>query len=295
MTSISINVILSRMVKIPGPIKNTLLAFLNLIYPKRCQGCGLALHYKSKFYLCKKCFKKIKINRPPFCIKCGRHIYGSADLASICGKCINSKYNFDGGFFCCDYEGLIKELIRKFKYNYKKYLTHLFDELLVNFTENYININTIDMIVPVPLHRGKLQQRGFDQSLLLSKNLAKVFKLPLVYNILRRGRDTEQQTRLNKNERLNNVKGAFFIKPPRRFKFPGIHFNLCGCKPPNRLKLPWVHYNQRGDKDKKMFDKKRILLIDDVATTAATANECAAVLKMAGAKSVYLLTLAKGV
>lgn len=133
------------------------------------------------------------------------------------------------------------------------------------------------MIVPIPLHRGKLQQRGFDQSLLLSKNLAKVFKLPLVYNILRRGRDTEQQTRLNKNERLNNVKGAFFIKPP------------------HRLKLPWVHYNQCGDKDKKIFDKKRILLIDDVATTAATANECAAVLKRAEAKSVYLLTLAKGV
>jgi len=133
------------------------------------------------------------------------------------------------------------------------------------------------MIVPIPLHRGKLQQRGFDQSLLLSKNLAKSFKLPLVYNILRRGRDTKQQTRLNKNERLNNVKGAFFIKPL------------------NRLKLPWVHYNWRGDKDKKIFDKKRILLIDDVATTAATANECAAVLKRAGAKSVYLLTLAKGV
>ncbi len=265
------------MPRIINSVKNTLLAFLNLIYPKRCQGCGLTLHYKSKFYLCKKCLKKIKINRPPFCIKCGRPIYGSADLVAICGKCINSKYNFDRGFFCCNYEGLIKELIHKFKYDYKKYLIHLFNELLANFTENYININTMDMIVPIPLHRGKLQQRGFDQSLLLSKNLAKVFKLPFVYNILRRGRDTKQQTRLNKNERLNNVKGAFFIKPP------------------NRLKLPWVHCNQRGDKDKKIFDKKRILLMDDVATTAATANECAAVLKRAGAKSVYLLTLAKGV
>ncbi len=283
------------MPRIINSVKNTLLAFLNLIYPKRCQGCGLTLHYKSKFYLCEKCLKKIKINRPPFCIKCGRPIYGSANLVAICGKCINSKYNFDRGFFCCNYEGLIKELIHKFKYNYKKYLIHLFNELLANFTENYININTIDMIVPIPLHRGKLQQRGFDQSLLLSKNLAKVFKLPLVYNILRRGRDTKQQTRLNKNERLNNVKGAFFIKPPNRLKLPWVHYNQCGDKPPHQLKPPPNYHNWCGDKDKKIFDKKRILLIDDVATTAATANECAAVLKRAGAKSVYLLTLAKGV
>jgi len=239
-------------------IKNWLLAFLNLIYPKRCQGGGLTLHYKNNFYLCKECLKKIRINRPPFCIRCGRPISGLPNLNAVCGRCIGAKYKFERVFSCCNYEGLIKELIHKFKYNRKKYLIHLFNELLVNFVKSYIDINSIDMIVPVPLHRGKLQQRGFDQSLLLSRNLSKIFGIALVYNILKRKKDTKQQTRLNKIQRLNNVKGAFFIK------------------------------------DKRIFNRKRVLLIDDVVTTAATANECAALLMESGARSVFLLTLARG-
>ena len=167
-------------------------------------------------------------------------------------------YGFDRAFFCCNYEGLIKELIHKFKYNHKKFLIYLFDELMANFAKNYIDINNLDMVVPVPLHRGKLQQRGFDQSLLLSRNLSKVSRLPLTYNILARNRDTRQQTGLSKKQRLDNIKGAFSVK------------------------------------DKTTFDNKRVLLIDDVFTTAATANECAVTLKKAGAKSVALLTLAKG-
>ncbi len=246
------------MAKVFGQIKNILSAFLNLIYPKRCQGCGLRLHYKNRLYLCRECLKKIKLNRSPFCIKCGRPVAGAAEIEVVCGKCTGVKYDFDRAFFCCNYEGLIKELIHKFKYNHKKFLIYLFDELMANFAKNYIDINNLDMVVPVPLHRGRLQQRGFDQSLLLSRNLSKVSGLPLAYNILARNRDTRQQTGLSKKQRLDNIKGAFSVK------------------------------------DKTAFDNKRVLLIDDVLTTTATANECAAALKEAGAKSVALLTLAKG-
>lgn len=195
---------------------------------------------------------------------------------AVCGKCVRVKYNFDKAFYCCNYEGLIKELIHKFKYNHKKYLIYIFNELMVNFTKNHIDIKSIDTVVPVPLHRGKLQQRGFDQALLLSKKLSKIFGLSLSCNILTRNRDTRQQTHLNKNQRLNNIKGAFSIKPPHQLQFPGVYHNWGECK------------------NKKPFDKKRLLLIDDVFTTAATANECAAILKKAGAESVALLALARG-
>ncbi len=238
--------------------KDTYLAFLNLVYPKRCQGCGLILHYKNKFYLCKDCLKNIKINRPPFCLKCGRQIYGAAGLKAVCGQCIATKYNFDKAFFCCNYDGLIRELIHKFKYENKKFLIYLFDRLMTNFAKEHMDVDVLDMVVPVPLHRGKLQQRGFDQSLLLSKGLSQTFNLALSYNVLIRKKDTAQQTLLDKNKRLNNVKGVFCVK------------------------------------NNEEFSKKRVLLIDDVFTTAATANECAYVLKKAGAESVQLLTLARG-
>ncbi len=239
-------------------IRNISLAFLNLIYPKRCQGCGSKLHYENRFYLCLECLKKIKLNSPPFCIKCGRPVAGMAEIEVVCGKCAGAKYDFDKAFFCCNYEGLVKELIHKFKYNHKKFLIYIFNKLMVDFAKNYISINNLDMVAPVPLHRGKLQQRGFDQSLLLSRNLSKTLGLSHSYNILTRDKDTRQQTGLSKKQRLDNIKGAFSVK------------------------------------SKKVFDNKRVLLIDDVFTTAATANECAAALKKVGAKSVTLLTLAKG-
>jgi competence protein ComFC len=258
LTSVIISVILSSMIKAQELLKDAAMAFLNIIYPKKCQGCNSPLDYKNRFYLCKHCLGKITINKAPFCIRCGSPLYGPAALRALCGKCISAKYNFDRAFSCCNYEGLIKELIHKFKYQRKRFLIHLFDELLSNFAKEYIDMAAIDMLVPVPLHRGRLQERGFDQSLLLSKTLSKKFSLPIFYNILMRKIDTLQQTRLDKRQRLNNIKGAFFIK------------------------------------DKNAFQGKRVLLIDDVFTTAATANECSGMLKSSGVKSVYLLTLARG-
>ena len=258
LTSLTISVILSPLMrKLANSIKDILLAFLNFIYPKQCQGCGVKLHYKNKYYLCEECLGKVKVNNPPFCLKCGHPLSGPADLKVVCGKCSGIKYNFDKAFYCCNYEGLVKELVHKFKYNHKKFLICLFNELMTNFIKRHISTKSMDMVVPIPLHRGKLQQRGFDQALLLSKNLSKTFNLQMSYNILNRKKDTKQQANLNKAQRLKNIKGAFSIK------------------------------------DKTVFNKKSVLLIDDIFTTAATANECAHLLKEAGAKSVSLLALAK--
>jgi ComF family protein len=113
------------------------------------------------------------------------------------------------------------------------------------------------VILPVPIHRKKLRERGFNQSLLLAKRVAREFKCELDFLSLRRVKYTESQTGLKQDERRKNVKGAFHVK------------------------------NQDAVKD------KGVLLVDDVATTGHTLNECARVLLKAGAKNVRCLVLAR--
>lgn len=117
----------------------------------------------------------------------------------------------------------------------------------------------IDMIMPVPLHPKRLRQRGFNQALLLAHRISMRHDIPLVYDNLARVRPTRPQVELTGEERVKNVAGAFSLR------FPEI------------------------------VENKHILLIDDVFTTGATMNECAAVLKSAGAEQVTACTLARAI
>jgi ComF family protein len=114
------------------------------------------------------------------------------------------------------------------------------------------------MIVPVPLHAGRLKERCFNQSLLIARELSRIISSPLLYDRLKRNRDTGQQVGLKAIERKKNVSGAFTLIEP------------------------------------ELFRGKKVLLVDDVITTGATLNECSKVLKRAGA-DVIALTVARAV
>jgi len=115
----------------------------------------------------------------------------------------------------------------------------------------------LDLAVPVPLHRKRLRHRGFNQALIQGHGISQRFSGPLLFDNLVRLRSTRPQVELSSHERMENVKGAFGLARPSEFQ------------------------------------EKRVLLIDDVFTTGATMNECARVLKEAGAASVTVLTLAR--
>ena len=114
-----------------------------------------------------------------------------------------------------------------------------------------------DVIVPVPLHRSRLRQRGFNQSVLLGRVLSRQLFIPMLPDALVRTRQTEPQIELSVAERRVNVKGAFAVNKPDR---------IMG---------------------------KRILLLDDVMTTGSTIDECAHELKKAGARGVIAVTIAR--
>ncbi len=128
---------------------------------------------------------------------------------------------------------------------------------MADYKDEIFSFAQIDMLVPVPLHLRRLQERGFNQSLLLARVISRVHKIPVEFNVLERIRYTQPQTQLSGSERERNMRGAFRV---RKNLFPAGN---------------------------------NILLIDDVFTSGATVGECARVLKEAGARQVQVLTLAR--
>jgi len=233
-------------------------AVLNIIYPIDCQGCGIKLPYDNERYLCAACLKKIRLNRPPFCISCGRQLNNHKDIKTLCPDCLKREFHFKAAWQCCKYEGLVKELIHKFKYNNKLFLKKIHTEILCSFCKAYVNYRKIDGIVPVPMKTGPIRKRAFNQAGLLAAGVSKQLDLPLLGDCLAKVKKTKKQVRLKRDKRLINMKGAFVAKT-----VPALQ-------------------------------GKRLLLIDDVFTTGATADECSKALRAAGAESVWVLALARG-
>lgn len=233
---------------------------VDIIYPKVCLACKNRLKDTSSVdnLICGQCWSKIKKNPPPFCYCCGRHLETPNQLTNICLQCVKKKLHFDRAFSPCIYEGVIKELIHEFKYKGKDYLGATLSRLMVEFIKEYnFPMESVDFIIPVPLHKARLREREFNQAQILSKYIAAAFDKKTLDSVLRRHCNTKAQVDLNEeNERMLNVKGSFTL-----------------------------------DK-KSAIIGKNILLVDDVLTTGATCSEAALALKNSGSGTVFVLTLA---
>jgi len=239
-------------------LRRLITGLVDIVYPKTCLACKNKLRASSiDNLICGQCWGKIERNTPPFCYSCGRHLERLNFTKNICPSCLKTKFHFDRAFSPCVYTGVIKELIREFKYNNRDYLGLPLSRLMVDFIREYnIPVDYLDFIVPVPLHKTRLREREFNQAEILSKYIAEEFKKEMASGILLRHRHTKTQTDLAINERLLNVKRSFSV-----------------------------------DKNKGVKGKN-ILLVDDVLTTGATSSEAASTLKEAGANIVFVLTLA---
>jgi competence protein ComFC len=239
-------------------IVNLITGLKDIVYPKTCLICQEKLDQDCVDELaCLKCWAAIKKNLPPFCRCCGRNLANNSAAGNICSSCSKRPLHFDRAFAPCAYEGEIKKLIHAFKYDFKDYLARPLARLMSDFIREYdVPVNSLDLIVPIPLHPARLREREFNQAQLLAKEIALLFKLELCADNLVRRRYTRNQVELESQDRLDNVKNSFAVKDPGLLK------------------------------------NRSILLVDDVMTTGATFSEAALELKNSGADKVLALALA---
>jgi competence protein ComFC len=151
----------------------------------------------------------------------------------------------------------LKEAIHRFKYGRVLPLVKVFGDLLHPAFQNLTRDFPTDLLVPVPLHIKRLRERGFNQTLLLVRELSKRTGIPYTERALKKIKDTPFQITLKKRERRKNLRRAFQVKDPERIK------------------------------------GKAVMLVDDVYTTGTTVNECSRALRRAGAEGVVVLTVAR--
>ena len=219
---------------------------LNLIFPQRCIGCG-----REGELICNSCRTALPRVMPPLCPRCGR----PQSSGILCSSCVSWQAEIDGIRSPFRFEGVARQAIHQLKYRNIRALAAPLARLLYN----YLASNSLpgNILVPVPLHRKRLRERGYNQSSLLVQKLSKLTNLPRADNSLTRQRHALPQTQTNTvAERRNNVAGAFTCRDQR-------------------------------------LKGRQVLLIDDVATSGATLDACAVALKAAGASSVWGLTLAR--
>lgn len=208
---------------------------LDLLYPPNCVICGK----NNKEYLCNKCEKIVS-----------KYVLNKT-------KKYLTKY-FDSHIYIFKYEGIIRELIIAYKFKDKSYLCELFVKFLIKNEKICRFFKTYDIIIPVPIHKKRKAQRGYNQSTLIARKIVKKWNnLQLEENVLQKQKNTIQQSKLNKKDRIENAKNVYKID------------------------------------NKEKINNKNIILIDDIYTTGSTANECAKILKENGAKKVIIITIAK--
>ncbi|HPQ81283.1 MAG TPA: ComF family protein [bacterium] len=206
------------------------------VFPPRCPLCDLFVERSGA--PCADCEAALcRLESPAFTPGIGK---------SILSPCLS----------CFAYEGRIQEALHRFKYNGRLDIAGYFAQELF---ETASRTGRFDMLVPVPLHTRRLRERGFNQSALLARRLGKLMSVPVELDSLVRGRDVKPQVGLSREERAENVRGAFSVKPGRG----------------------------------KVFEGSKVLLIDDVMTTGATLAWCARPLKDAGADEVAAITVAR--
>jgi ComF family protein len=183
------------------------------------------------------------------CVRCGRPL-----KKDECPYCRQFPLQIDGlravGFF----EGVLRDAIHHFKYKHRPELAPLFGGMLAEYF-SALPI-AVDAVAPVPLHPDRERMRGYNQSLLLARELSLHTGLPMWYNVIKRTHSTHPQVDLDASARRENVRDAFAATD----QVAGAH----------------------------------LLLIDDVCTTGATMDACCTALKQCGAKSVWGLALARG-
>jgi len=228
---------------------------LDLVLPPLCLRCGTVVEEPRA--LCAACWNAITFLGPPCCDGCGLPFPHPMPEGSRCGACLARRPAFDRARSALLYDDASRPLVLGFKHADRIHATRAYAAWMARAGRDILG--GCELVLPVPLHRFRLWHRRYNQSALLAQALARETGLPYRPDILFRRRRTRSQGGLGRAERARNVRAAFRVDAAAR---------------------TWVA-------------GRRIVLVDDVLTTGATAEECARTLKAAGASQVVVITLAR--
>jgi len=232
---------------------------VTLVYPDVCQVCQAEKATAADGYVGMNCRKEIRFILPPSCERCGLPFEGAVMDTFECGNCREMNLHFSHARATVAAQGMVLDVIHRWKYSRALWFEPFLTELLLREAVPALREETWDLIVAMPLHRDKENEREFNQAQHLAQALARATGLPVARDLVRRTGATYTQTKLSRSERVKNMQGAFERGQQAR--------QARGCK---------------------------IVLVDDVLTTGSTASACAQTLKRAGAASVCVWTVARG-
>lgn len=225
-----------------------------LLFPSYCLECDRRLPCREVPLLCGDCLTHIDYINSPGCSCCGIPFHTGRD--HLCGLCLKNTFAFDLARSAVHYREPVTSLISSLKFHGT--LTGLATLAhLARSAPGRGELAEPDMILPVPLHIHRLRERKFNQALTISRACFPEFKQRIIPDLLLRHRATPPQTTLNGAERRRNLSWAFSLRNPEHIQ------------------------------------GKNILLVDDVLTTGSTVNECAKLLRKAGAMRIEVFTLAR--
>lgn len=227
-------------------------SLFDMLFPHVCPLCEKAIVEEHLCPECMEAFFALKIHSP-LCTRCGLPFAVASSKNHLCGKCRKKEPPFIQARSAFRYDGIVLDAIHSLKFRHNAAVAPALGRMLA--LSGGAPDEKIDVVVPVPLHAGRLRDRGFNQSLLLAKPIASALEARIDYTGLKKTRETSDQIGLDEKERARNMKGAFAAS----------------------------HTS---------FDGKTVLLVDDVYTTGATIISCAGALADAGAR-VYAVTLAR--
>ena len=241
---------------------------IDFLFPKICVGCG-----KSGDYLCNSCFSQIqKLN--DFCPYCRQYSYKGKTHKSC-----EMRLGLDGVKVCWKYAGNMRKLLLKLKYNFSYDIAEFLADKLNSELQTNSEFYKRAVFVPVPLHKGRERWRGFNQEEEVCRKLCELNNWRMEELLIRK-KPTKTQARLKGQERKENVKDVFEINP----RIDSATSNVLRTASSSARFLKIASFDT--------LDYERVIIFDDVWTSGSTIKECCKVLKKAGVKQVWGMTIA---
>lgn len=233
-------------------ITNIYRTCMSLVFPHHCPFCdGIVTPFGENIHA--ECISKFKLQTPPYCMKCGKKV---SEDEMYCSDCKKQEHEFVRGRMLYVYRDAAPSIYR-YKYAHRKEYAQYYGDQIVKLLGSFIRQVNPDALVPIPIHRKRMEKRGFNQAQELAKAISKRIGIPVDGRLLKRRKNTIPLKVLGISERRENLKNAFTIGR-------------------NSVKL------------------KTIIIVDDIYTTGATIDEATRVLHEAGVRDVYFVTLAGG-